>query len=277
MKAIALPERDLAADNATGASSAEPKIFASRAIWTVLQEVGPAFERSTGHKLIVTTGLGMAFANRINAGEPFDLIFAPPGNLDAYIKGGKLDPATRTVLVSSDVGVGVRVGAPKPDISTVEAFKQALLSQIGRYLPVPGVPQMLERIGIANAIKSKAVIPNDDIGSELVAKGEVELVIVVMTQILTTPGVELVGLLPAELRLTTSFGGAVSASTKAADAGRDLINFLKSAESVKVIRPQRHDSIVLKLKASCLFRTACPLWSNNRQPRRVRISWRDAK
>ena len=80
--------------------------------------------------------------------------------------------------------------------------------------------------------------PNDDIGSELVAKGEVELVIVVITQILTTPGVELVGPLPPELRVTTSFGGAVSASTKAPDAARDLITFLKSAEAVKVIRAQ---------------------------------------
>jgi molybdate transport system substrate-binding protein len=97
---------------------------------------------------------------------------------------------------------------------------------------------MLERIGMTNAIKSKAVIPDDDIGSELVAKGEVELVIVVITQIVTTPGIDLVGPLPPELRVTTSFGGAVSASTRAADAARDLLRFLKSTETVKVIRAQ---------------------------------------
>jgi molybdate transport system substrate-binding protein len=137
------------------------------------------------------------------------------------------------------VGVGVRAGARKPDISSVEAFKQTLLKAKSiTYLGVPGVPQMLERIGMANAIQSKAVIPDDDIGSELVAKGEVELVIVVITQILTTPGVDLVGPLPPELRVTTSFGGAVSASTKAPDAARDLIKFLKSAEAVKIIRAQ---------------------------------------
>jgi molybdate transport system substrate-binding protein len=141
--------------------------------------------------------------------------------------------------VSSDVGVGVRAGAPKPDISTVEAFKQTLLKAKSiTYLGVPGVPQMLERIGMTNAIKSKAVIPDDDIGSELVAKGEVELVIVVITQIVTTPGIDLVGPLPPELRVTTSFGGAVSASTRAADAARDLLRFLKSTETVKVIRAQ---------------------------------------
>src|SRR5215470_5238622 len=223
----------------TGATCAELKIFASRAIWTVLQEVGPNFERTTGHKLNITTGLSSAFAKRISAGEPFDLMFAPPASLDAYIKDGKLDPDTRTVLVSSDVGVGVRAGAAKPDISTVEAFKQTLLKAKSiTYLGVPGVPQMLERIGMANAIRSKTLIPDDDIGSELVAKGEVEMVIVVITQILTTPGVDLVGPLPSELRVTTSFGGAVSAGSKAPDAARDLIKFLKSPETVKVIRAQ---------------------------------------
>jgi molybdate transport system substrate-binding protein len=223
----------------SNAKSDELKIFASRAIWTVLQEVGPTFEHTTGHKLNVTTGLSPAFTKRINAGEPFDLMFAPPASLDGFIKDGKLDPNTRTVLVSSDVGVGVRAGTSKPDISTVDAFKQALLNAKSiTYLPVPGVPQMLERIGMANAVKSKAVIPDDDIGSELVAKGEVEMVIVVITQILTTPGVDLVGPLPPELRITTSFGGAVSTSTKAPDAARDLIKLLKSPETVKVIRAQ---------------------------------------
>jgi molybdate transport system substrate-binding protein len=183
--------------------------------------------------------LSPAFAKRIAAGELFDLMFAPPASLDAYIKSGKLDAGTRTVLVSSDVGVGVRAGALKPDISTVENFKQTLLKAKSiTYLSVPGVPQMLERIGIADAIKSKVIIPDDDVGSELVAKGEVELVIVVITQILTTPGVDLVGPLPPELRVTTSFGGAVSTSTKAPDAGRDLIQFLKSPDNVKVIRTQ---------------------------------------
>ena len=97
---------------------------------------------------------------------------------------------------------------------------------------------MLERIGIADAIKSKAVVPDDDIGSELVAKGEVELVIVVTTQILTTLGVDLVGPLPSDVRVTTSFGGAVSSSTKSPQGSRDLIKFLKSPETVKVIRAQ---------------------------------------
>jgi molybdate transport system substrate-binding protein len=106
------------------------------------------------------------------------------------------------------------------------------------YLPSPGVPQLLERLGIAEAVKSKATIPNTDIVSELVAKGEVEMVIVVVTQILTTPGVELVGPLPPEIKLTTSFAGAVSANSASPDAALALLKFLRSEEAIKVIRSQ---------------------------------------
>ncbi len=221
------------------ALSAELKVFTARAIWTVLNEVGPEFERTTGHKLTVISGFTPEFMKRINSGETFDILFSPPPAIDALVKQGKLTADSRTVLVRSDVGVEVRAGAAKPDISTVEAFKQTLLNAKSvTYLPVPGVPQMLERLGIAEAVKPKATVPNSDIVSELVAKGEVELGIVVITQILTTPGVELVGPLPPELRISTAFAGGISSQTKTPDAARDLINFLKRSETVKIIRAQ---------------------------------------
>lgn len=221
------------------AASAELKVWTSRAIATVLDVVGPQFERETGHKLSVATGFSPAFVKRINAGEQFDILVAPPPVLDRMIKAGKLAADTRTLLVSSDVGVEVRAGAPKPDISTVAAFKQALLNAKSiTYLPAPGVPQMLERLGIVDAIKGKSTIPSTDIVSELVAKGEVELGIVVITQIVTTPGVELVGPLPADIKVTTTFGGAVSANSNAPQAARALLQFLRSEAAVKVIRKQ---------------------------------------
>src|SRR4051812_23296726 len=180
------------------ANAAELKIFASRALATVLEVVGPQFEKTSGHKLNVIVGFTPEYAPRIRGGEAFDLLMSPATVIDGFIRDGKLKGDTRTMLVSSDVGVGVKGGAPKPDISTVEAFKAAVLkAKSVSYLPVPGVPQMLDRLGIADAVKPKATVPNTDIVSELVAKGEVEMVIVVVTQILTTPGVELVGPLPA--------------------------------------------------------------------------------
>ena len=189
------------------ARSSDLKIFASRAIWTVLTEIGPEFEKNSGHKLDVITGLSSEFVRRINAGEMFDVIAAPPAALDGLINSGKVTADSKTNLARSAYGVIVRAGAPKPDVSSVEAFKDALLN--GRsitYLPVPGVPQLIERLGLKDAIASKVTIPNTDISSELVAKGEIELAIVAITQAFTTPGVELAGPLPAEIQFYTNFG-----------------------------------------------------------------------
>ena len=151
----------------------------------------------------MVSGFGPVFVRQITAGDPFDVFVSTPPTIDALFKDGKLLADSRTNLVRSGVGVEVRAGAPKRDISSVEAFKQALLNakSIG-YLPVGGVAQLVERLGIADAIKSKVTIPTTDIVSELVAKGELELGVVVITQILTTPGVELVGPLPPRFSST---------------------------------------------------------------------------
>jgi len=223
----------------TSAVSAELKVLTARAIATVLEVTGSQFERETGNKLTVVTGFSPELIKRINSGEQFDILAAPPPVLDKMIKAGKLTADTRTLLVSSDVGIEVRAGAPKPDISTVAAFKQSLLQAKSiTYLPVPGVPQLLERLGVADAVKSKSTVPDTDIVSELVAKGEVELGIVVIAQILTTPGVELVGPLPHDIKVTSTFGGAISANSNAPDAARALLQFLRTEEVVKIIRKQ---------------------------------------
>lgn len=226
------------------ACSAELKIFTSRAISTVLAEVGSEFEKGSGHKLNVITGLSSEFVSRINAGETFDVIGAPPPVLDGLVKSGKVAADSKTDLARSAYGVAIRAGAPKPDVGSVEAFKRTLLNANSiTYLPVPGVPQLIERLGLKEAIASKITIPNTDISSELVAKGEVELGIVAITQTYTTPGVELGGPLPSEIQIYTSFGGAVSATSKSADAARDLLIFLKGPRAVSVIKAQGMDPI----------------------------------
>jgi len=226
------------------ATSTELKIFTSRAIATVLESIGPEFEKTTGYKLNVITGLSSEFVSRINTGETFDVLGAPLPVLDGLIKSGKIAADSKTSLVRSANGVEVRAGAPRPDISSVESFKQALLNAKSiTYLPVPGVPQMIERLGLKDALAAKTTIPNSDICSELVAKGEVELGIVAITQILTTPGVELVGPLPGELQFYTAFGGAVSATSNASDAARDLLKFLKGPKAIPVIQAQGMEPI----------------------------------
>ena len=223
-------------------SAAEIKIMAPRAIWTVLQEAGPNFERASGHKLNVSVDLAAVVVKRVNDGEEFDIAVAAPAQIDGLVKSGKLIADTRTDLTRSGIGVEVRKGAPKPDISSVEAFKKAMLNakSVG-YLKVGTsgqmVAAMLQRIGLSDALKPKVVLPDDDVVSEMVAEGKVEIGMVNISQILTSPGVDLVGPLPPELQSYIVFSGGVSAKSKAPDAARELIKFLKGP-AVPVIKAQ---------------------------------------
>ena len=222
-----------------GANAAEIKVFSSRAVATVLGEIGPEFEQATGHKLNVVIGFSPVFVKQINDGEPFDIIASPPGAINGLVKNGKVIAETRTTLARAGYGVAVRAGTPKPDVSTTEAFKRALLNakSVG-YLPTPGVPELLERLEIADAIKSKVTIPTTDIVNELVAKGELEIGVIAITQVLTTPGLDLAGPLPPEIQVYTVFEGAVSANSNASEAARALIKFLIGPAAIRVVKAQ---------------------------------------
>ncbi len=224
--------------------AAEIKVWTARALATVLYKIGAQFENSTGNKLAITEGLRDEFIRRIEAGEAFDvlILILPPPVIDVLIKQGKILPDTLRNLARSGMGVEVRAGAPKPDITTVEAFKRALLDARSiAYLRVGGgeyIAGLVERLGIAEALKPKTIRPMTDIVSNLVAKGEVELGMVVITQIITTPGVELVGPLPPELQSYLVFTAGVSANSKAPDAARALIKFLTGPTAIPVIKSQ---------------------------------------
>ena len=143
------------------AAAAEIKIMTPRSMWTVLQEIGPEFERASRHKLNVQHDIAANLADRIIKGESFDVFVGPPVQIERLIKNNKVIAGTRTPIAHSGIGVEVRAGAPKPDISTVDAFKRALLNakSIG-YLKQEGTSGaylhgLFERLGIADAIKSK--------------------------------------------------------------------------------------------------------------------------
>ena len=230
------------------ANAAEIKVWAARAMATVLAEIGPQFERTTGHKLKISTDLPPAFVRRADAGEPFDILISGSSPVDEWIRDGKIFGETRTNIARSGIGVEVRAGARKPDISSVEAFKRALLDaksiaylRVGSGIYVAG---LLERLGIAEDIKSKVTQPESDIVSELVAKGEVELGLVVITQILTTPGVELVGPLPPEIQSYVVFTAGVSAKSKVPDAAKQLMKFLTGPTAIPVIRAQGMEPVL---------------------------------
>lgn len=224
------------------ASADEIKVWTARAIATVLAEIGSEFERETGHRLNVSSDLPPAFMRRVNAGEPFDILISGSSPVDEWIRNGRIRADTRTNIARSGIGVEVRSGARKPDISSVDAFKRALLDaksiaflRVGSGLYLAG---LLERLGISEAIKSKVTRPESDIVSELVARGEVELGMTVITQILTTPGVDLVGPLPPEIQSHVTFTAGVSSQSKVPDAARQLIRFLTGPAAIAVIRAQ---------------------------------------
>jgi molybdate transport system substrate-binding protein len=224
------------------ANAAEIHVWTARAIATVLAEIGPQFERATGHSLTVYSGLPVDFDKRLTSGDPLDVLISGSSPVDRWIKEGKLVAPTRTDIARSGIGVEVRAGARKPDISSVEAFKRALLDaksiaylRVGSGIYLHG---LLERLGIAEAVRSKVTRPESDIVSELVARGEVELGMVVITQIVTTPGVELVGPLPPEIQSYVAFAAGVSVNSKAPDAARQLIKFLTGPMAIPVIRAQ---------------------------------------
>jgi molybdate transport system substrate-binding protein len=224
------------------ADAAEIRVWTARAIATVLAEIGPQFERATGHKIVVSSDLPPAFLRRANEGESFDVLISGSSPVDEWIKDGRIRAKTRTNISRYGIGVEVRAGAPRPDISSVDAFKRALLNakSIG-YLKVGSgiyIDGLLERLRIADAIKTKVIRPDSDIVSELVAKGEVELGLVVITQILTTRGVDLVGPLPPEIQSYVSFTAGISANSKAPDAAKQLIQFLTGPAAVAAIRAQ---------------------------------------
>ena len=229
-------------------SRTEIRVWTARAIATVLAEVGPEFERSTGSRLTVTSDLSSGFARRLRLGEPVDVIISGASSIDEWIADGRIAARTRTDLARSGIGVEVREGAAKPDISSAEAFKRALLGAKSiAYLRVGSglhVDEVIEQLGIADAVKPKVTRPESDIVSELVARGEVDLGIVVITQILTTPGVAFVGPLPAGLQSHVTFTAGVSANSSTPEAATALIKFLGGTTAQAVMRRQGMEPLV---------------------------------
>jgi molybdate transport system substrate-binding protein len=212
-------------------------IFSSRAIAGVLDVVGPEFERSTGHTLKVVSGFSPVFVEQIKAGASFDIIVGPTPTVDALVRDNLVLADSRVELARSGFGVAVRAGALKPNVNTVEAFKQTLLDakSIG-YLQSAGVPRLIERLGLIESLRAKTTIPSADVVAELVAKGELALGIVAITQIVTTRGVELAGPLPPALQYHVSFAAGVGANSQMPQAARALIRFLREPSAAAVIR-----------------------------------------
>ncbi len=192
------------------ASAAEIKIICANAFKTVLEELTPAFEKATGHKLVI---------------------------------------ATRTNLATSGAGVAVRKGTPKPDISTVEAYKRALLNAksvayVGQGSTGIYLKELLPRLGIADALKDKIkLLPLGNPVALAIANGEAEIGMTQISEILPYAGAELVGPFPAEIQLRTSFATAVGTNAKEPEPAKALIKFLTAPAAASVFKAKGLDPV----------------------------------
>ena len=220
--------------SATVGHAAEVKVFTSVALTAALNELSPIFEQKTGHKLVIDYNLAAVQKKRLVEGDRADVIILTRSMMEDLAKQNKLAPGNIVNVAGTPVALAARAGVPKPDISTVEAFKQTLLSakSISYADPAKGglsgvvAGKAIERLGIAEQMKAKTTLVPGAQSPDLVAKGEVEFGIAQASEIVPIAGIQLVGPLPGELGSMTLFTGGVGAETQSADAAKALIDFL---------------------------------------------------
>jgi len=222
------------------ANAAEIKVLSTVGVKSVVDELGPQFERETGHKLAITFGIANVMRKQIEAGESFDLAIMTAPVADALIEQGKLVAATRTDIARGGIGIAVRAGAPKPDIGSVEGLKRVLLDADSIAYSRQGASGvyfagLLERFGIAEAMKTKTRYATTNVG-ELVAAGEAQIGVQLITELISVPGVELVGPLPPEVQSYIVLTAGVGTQAKQPEAAAAFIRFLTTPAAAPLIR-----------------------------------------
>ena len=232
---------------AVSASAQEVRVVTSGGFTEAYKQLSPRFERET--KIHVISGFGAslgatpdAIPNRLKRGEPIDVIILAGPGLDALIKEGMVDPGTRVPLVRSLIAMAVRNGAPKPDISTVEALKRTLLQakSIGSSDSASGVylrTVLFPRLGIADQIKAKSkVIEAYERVGDALARGDIEIGFQQVSELKPVPGITIVAPLPEGAQEVTIFAAAIPKGAKNPEAAKRLIQFLSSPAVAPIVR-----------------------------------------
>ena len=234
---------------ASPAHAADVRVMISAGFFGVYEELGPAFERTTGHRLVTTRGPSMgdspeAIPTRLARGEAADVVIMDGGAADELVARGLARAQGKAELARSMIGMVVRNGAPKPDIGSVEALRNTLLaaktiaysdSGSGTYLSTV----MFAKMGIAEQLAGKTRKvrgpPSGEPVAAVVARGEAEIGFQQVAELIHVPGVTFVGTLPADLQPVIYFSGAVTRDAQQADAAVALIRYLSSPEAAAVI------------------------------------------
>jgi molybdate transport system substrate-binding protein len=228
----------LAGGGGAVASAAEIRVMSSGGFTAAYRTLIDAFEKETGHTLVSSYGASMgdapdAIPQRLARGEPADVLILAASGLDSLVKQGRAVEGSRVDLAESRIGFAVREGAPKPDIGSVEAVRWALLDakSIAYSASASGVyfsTEMVQKLGVADEVlpKSRRIF-SERVGS-VVARGDAELGLQQLSELLPIPGIELLGPVPPELQRVTVFSAGIAAGSQQPDAARELIRFLSS-------------------------------------------------
>ena len=226
------------------ATATEIKVLTAGAFKQVVLALVPDFEKQTGHRITVDNDTAGGLQKRIEGGEAFEVAVITPGVVDDLIAKGKIAAASRINLASVGVGVVVKEGAPKPDVSTVDAFRRALLAakSVAYIDPASGgssgiyIDKLLERLGIADQIRPKATLKKGGHVADLIVSGEAELGLHQISEIVPVKGASLVGPLPKEIQNTTIYAAGLGASAKNKDAAEALIKAFSSPAAAAVLK-----------------------------------------
>jgi molybdate transport system substrate-binding protein len=234
----------MAAGAPRGAAAAEIKVLTAGAFKQVLLVLVPDFEKQTGHKVILENDTVGALTKRIEGGEAFDLAVLTPAAVNDLSTKGKFVAGSRTNLGRVGVGVVVKEGAPKPDISSVDAFKKTLLAakSVAYIDPAAGgssgiyVAGLLDKLGVAADVKPKAKLIPGGAVAEHIARGEAEIGIHQISEILPVKGITLVGPLPADIQNYTVYAAGLGANGKESEAAKALLKTLSGPAAADVLK-----------------------------------------
>ncbi len=222
---------------------AEIKVLSSIATREAYLELVPQFEKSSGHKVATTWAGTTAIMERMAAGEIYDLVMMSSSELDQLTKQGKIVSGSRVDLAKSGIGIAVRTGAPRPDVSTPDALKRALRAAktVGYTSGPSGVymGQLVERMGIADEVKAKfRSVPSGGTIGTVIAKGDCEIGFQQVSELVHIPGIDYIGPLPAEVQRVTTFSCGLQTGAPQPDAAKALVAYLTTAAARAVM--QKH-------------------------------------
>jgi len=226
----------------TPAQDTELIVLVTNGIKPSMEELTPQIERSIGARIKMQFSSSPTLKEKIQSGEPFDVAILASDVIDDLIKQGKIAVGTRADIARIGIGVGVRAGTPKPDVSTPEALKLTLLSAISisfnpSVASASHIREIFERLGIAENVKSKLLLDAEAGRPEMnVADGKADLVISLIPEVKFAKGVEFAGPVPADLQSYISFSAGVATSSHHADAAKALIQFMSGPAAAPILK-----------------------------------------